>query len=663
MNKRNIMIIISILAFIVIIGGISYSYFVYNKDIGNVSVTTGEISIDLSDISGNKTLTSVIPLSDYSGKSSSDYFDFTVNSTVDTEKIYYEVYLLPKTGNTLDTSYLKTYLTDQEDNEIKGVKLYDSLPEGEVEDGKVIYKGVVDLNNNKTTKNESKDFRLRLWLDESYTEQTAKTFEFDIYLYAKNVPEDFEIYGTSMVRKAIIAKQNAETNSCNPIWVDNNGTASNTSDDITYFSGTNNCVDMNYVWYSGKLWRITAIYPDGAMKLVTENNITSIVFNASGQVNFYTNANTTSYMYQWLNEDFYDTLYNTNNVIDTSKQWNVTMPSNTNVSTKPQETNMVTANVGLLNNYEFYNSYRCISSATCSGSSYSTGYLNIGYDWWLLNLYDSSDIWSVQNYGNGSGYSTTYAYGSRPSIYVKSGLEFTGNGTKQSPYKIVGDKDTGKANELVNTRMSGEYVKLQSGNNEQLFRIIGVEDNKTKIIAMDYVDNKATKKFAVGSSNGNGTIYGAGQTATQGVDTWYNYLTGTYEPYLETTYGPLFDSSTYYMGQVGSGQSYKLGICSSASGLTKSCTKTSRVGTFNIGLPRYGEMFATQQSGGYSNSINMWLINRFSESYVWNVSNNGSSSNSSPTNTRGARPTVHLKSTVKILSGSGTETDPYVVGL
>jgi hypothetical protein len=227
----------------------------------------------------------------------------------------------------------------------------------------------------------------------------------------------------------------------------------------------------------------------------------------------------------------------------------------------------------------------------------------------------------------------------------------------------VGDKDTGVANELVNTRISGEYVKLKNGNNEQLFRIIEVEDNKTKIIAMDYADNKATKKFAVGNTSGDGTIYGTGQTATQGGDTWYNYLTSTYEPNLETTYGPLFDSSTYYMGEVGSGQSYKLGICSSSTGLTKTCTKTSQVGTFNIGLPRYGEMFATQQSGGYSNSTAMWLINRYSASNVWYVNSSGYGVNANPTNTYGARPTVHLKSTVKILSGSGTETDPYVVGL
>ena len=57
------------------------------------------------------------------------------------------------------------------------------------------------------TKNESKDFRLRLWLDESYTEQTAKTFEFDIYLYAKNVPEDFMVGGAGLLKNAINVKE------------------------------------------------------------------------------------------------------------------------------------------------------------------------------------------------------------------------------------------------------------------------------------------------------------------------------------------------------------------------------------------------------------------------------------------------------------------------
>ncbi len=656
MNRRNLLIIISVLLFIALVGGISYSYFVYNKDVGIVSLETGDISINLSDVSGNQTLSNVIPQSDTIGKASANYFDFTVDATVDSEKIYYEIYILPKTGNTLDTSYLKTYLTDQNDVEIKGVRLYDSLSEGEVEDGKVIYKDVVELNNNYTSKTETKDFRLRLWLDDSYNEQTSKTFEFDVYVYGKNVPEDFAIDGASMVKNAISAKE-AQGGTCGDITYEEDG--------ITYLSGTNDCVDMNYVWYSGKLWRITAIYPDGAMKLVTENNITSITFNVStfnaSGIDFYTNANDTSYVYQWLNEDFYDTLYNPTNFIDTTKQWNATnsnASSNSNISTKLSETTMVTDNVGLLNSYDYYNSYRKLGS-------YSNGYLNIGYYWWLLNPYNGSYVWNVSSDGLGYKINPYYARGIRPSIYLKPGVEFIGTGTKQSPYKVVGDKDVGLTNDLINTRLSGEYVKLVNSNNSgqyQLFRIISVEDNKTKIIAMDYADNKASRQFAVGNSSGDGLIYGSGQTSTIGENTWYNYLTGTYYPSLVTIYGQLFDSSTYYMGQVGDRDSYKLGICQNVNSNTKNCTKTNQIGTFNIGLPRYGEMFATLQDSVQSLNNSMWFITPYSSAFLWTIDYYGVDYNE-PTSTFGARPTVHLKSTVKIISGTGTETDPYVVGL
>lgn len=191
MNRRNIIIIISILAFIVIVGGVSYSYFIYNKDVGDINLDTGSISINLSNVSGNQTLTNVIPLSDNEGKTTSDYFDFTVTGTVDTERIYYEVYLLPKENNTIDTSYIKTYLTDQSNNEISQIFLYDDLANSEKEDAKAIYRGVIETNANGTTQNYSKAFRLRIWLDESYEELQSKTFEFDIYLYAKNVDDNF----------------------------------------------------------------------------------------------------------------------------------------------------------------------------------------------------------------------------------------------------------------------------------------------------------------------------------------------------------------------------------------------------------------------------------------------------------------------------------------
>ena len=77
---------------------------------------------------------------------------------------------------------------------------------------------------------------------------------------------------------------------------------------------------MNYVWYLGKLWRITAIYPDGTMRLVTEDNITSIYWGSNTEYDG-------SWIYQWLNEDFYDTLYNANNIIENGT-WNYSTDEN-----------------------------------------------------------------------------------------------------------------------------------------------------------------------------------------------------------------------------------------------------------------------------------------------------------------------------------------------
>jgi hypothetical protein len=193
MNKRNIILIISILAFIVIIGGVSYSYFVYSKKVGDISLNTGDISINLSGVNGNQTLSNVVPLSDFDGKNGSSYFDFTVNATVDTERIYYEVYILPDSSSTLNIDYLKTYLTDQTNVQIEDAKLYNNLSFSEIENGRVVYKGIIETNQDKSVRTETKDFRLRMWIDEDYTEITSKTFDFDIYLYAKNVSDDYQI--------------------------------------------------------------------------------------------------------------------------------------------------------------------------------------------------------------------------------------------------------------------------------------------------------------------------------------------------------------------------------------------------------------------------------------------------------------------------------------
>lgn len=189
--KTKIIIVVSTIIFIFIAAGVSYGYFIYNKDLATISLTAGSISINLSNINGNLNLIDVIPKSNDEGISSDDYLDFTINATVDTDKIYYEVYILPESGNTLNTAYLKTYLTDQANNVIGSISSYNTLTNSEVEGGKVVYHGIVNLNNDHSPRSETKNLRLRLWLDENYPGMASKTFAFNLYLHAKNVDENY----------------------------------------------------------------------------------------------------------------------------------------------------------------------------------------------------------------------------------------------------------------------------------------------------------------------------------------------------------------------------------------------------------------------------------------------------------------------------------------
>ena len=670
--------VLGVLIVVFALFGSTYAFFNYYKeDTRQADIVAGEAYVRVVENNLSLSLTNQYPRTNEEARRRTDnYIDFNLvgKNTSLTKVLGYKFTLSHGTTDNNRTRISDDYILfdlaelDGSNNEtllLSGVSLSDF--------NSANISGFY-VPTNQTVQLE-RHYRIRAWISEEVT-ISDNPEENAIYTQAQyaNLYANFTMHvssqdrvlniGSEAVMKAVNNK--IDNNVCNPIWVDDNGTANDETDDITYFSGTNDCVDMNYVWYSGKLWRITAIYPDGAMKMVTENNITTIAFNELRPVNFYTDANTTSYMYQWLNEEFYSTLYNANEFIDTTKRWNATSSnasSSSDISNTLSETTMISSNVGLINSYEFYCSYRNLENS-------SDSYLVTGYYWMLLNPYNEYRIWIISEKGLIQNYYPARPYGTRPAVYLKPGVEFEGNGTSISPFRIVGDKASGSVNQGINTRLSGEYVKLKNGNNEQLFRIIGIEDNKTKIIAMDYADNKARRKFATSDGAAN-ALWGSGTTT--GENTWYTYLNATTTGYFDTlknTYGELFDSGLYYLGTAGF--NYKLSVCvNTTSGNTKVCNKTTQTlpnstdtSPVYIGLPRYGEMFAAQQSGGFSNSIDMWLMNPYDTTLVWAVYKNGYAYNGdSPTDNNGVRPTVYLKPTVIIKSGSGTQDDPYVVGL
>lgn len=669
-NKKQMFIIIGLFALILLLGGFTYAWFSYRGETSVQQMIAGDMYVKLTEGTGEIEVSNVFPETAEEARERNDnYLTFNVvGKNTSNKPVYYEIIIDHGTAKASPKErYYDTDLRfdlveiDNNGNEISYLLSdvgFDTLVSKRI---------FVDTIDPGTEDDLVRHYKLRVWVSEdviisdtesnrNYTTEEYPNRYATIKVIVSGDLTEKGMVGNHALKKAISAKEADTSVQCSNITYEEDG--------IIYLSGTNDCVDMNYVWYSGKLWRITAIYPDGAMKLITQNNMTNIAFNENGASEFYTSDNNTSYMYKWLNEEFYNTMYNVQDIIDTSKKWNITMPSNTTISTKLTEANMINSNVGLLNSYEYYNSYRCIESMeTCSGSSGSTGYLNNDYHWWLINKYSSTSVWIVDNYGEGGNSGDLVnSYSVRPSIIIKKSIRFSGDGTINNPYKMVEDKTKGQVNDRINDRLSGEYVKLKNGNTEQLFRIVSVDNSKTKIVATDYADNKALKKYATNSNDG---LWGSGTTTDSG--TWYSYLNDSTNGYLKNlkdNYGELFDSGIYYLGA--NGYNYKLVVCANtASGNTRVCDKTSDKGTFDIGILRYGEMFAAQQ-GDSSNALNMWLINRNASSgvfTVWNVMNLGMAFYNSASGTRAVYPTVHLKENVIIKSGSGTENDPYVVGL
>ena len=625
-NKQRKILIIAIFCVITLFISTSYALLTNFDKTDNVVVfQTGNLNMSVNNTEGLINLNNKLPESDTDGLANATPIVLTLTNTGTMLIQGFDVKLVSENSttnvSTLSEDYIKYAISLDNGNTYQTPSILSS-------NDNIIYSGY------NLAVDASVTIYLKVWIDENAGNNAInKTFygsiQVDLYQQA-DVPFSEQI-------KADIMANN--TGSCET-YIEEDG--------ITYISGTKDCIDFNYVWYSGKLWRITAIYPDGTMKMITDDVITTIQYGSN--VNFYTDPSNSSYMYQWLNEDFLDTLYNYENIIVTDASWNATRTSVVNI--KPIETTIVTAAVGLLNSYEYYKSYQ--------NTSYRNGYLNLGYYWWLLNPYSSSNVWIVNHNDyarNLPPSSYTRGLGARPSINLQSGITINGGtGTSDDPYTISGDKETVTAGTtLLNTRQSGEYVNFDG----ELYRIVGIENNTTKLNKMDYVrdsDNTViTKNFS------SSTTFGSGNSDTY----WDYYLNNTWYNSISATYKNMLVEGTYYLGKISSNSSYKAAICATTNNTvtTTDCEKTSSTWTGYVGLPRYGEMFASQQGSGYSSSSDMRLITPYS-SYVWLVGDDGYADYLTPSGaTRGARPSINLQSSVKITSGLGTKSSPYEISL
>ena len=113
------------------------------------------------------------------------------------------------------------------------------------------------------------------------------------------------------------------------------------------------------------------------------------------------------------------------------------------------------------------------------------------------------------------------------------------------------------------------------------------------------------------------------------------------------------DNTTWYLGTVGSGTSYKLAkyTDTNMSGYAKSTNA-------KVGLLRLGELMSGQFDRNGNNTSYLTLT-PYGSNLVLTVSNYGNAFYITSSFADGVRPSINLKSNVQIINGDGTLNSPF----
>ena len=356
-----------------------------------------------------------------------------------------------------------------------------------------------------------------------------------------------------------------------------------------------NDADNNYVIYSNILWRVVKINNDNSIKLISNDNLSYLAFD--NEISDFSS----SYVNRWLNTDMLtnqiDKNYLTNDKICID---NITK---TNTTKCEQYNNDY--NFGLLS---------LIDYAIAGGED---SYLN-NEKFFYLSSINNNEVWYVNSRGKLNSSTGEKLYGIRPTITIKSNVNYTeGDGSQKNPYIIKTEN------------VFGSYVKF----NDNLWQIYEIDDNIVKLSLTNYLKTNDTDLEHIYSYK---TYYHN--------DTDYNSLAF----YLNQTYINKFNNQETILTT-----SWANGILDTNYDY-KNCLETTvetKIATLSI-----GNIILNDSLSDYF----LMSGNENNKNIVYKVKENGSIDEINVDEEAKVIPTIAI-SKDKLSKGKGTKNDPYEV--
>ena len=476
-KKASIIIIFVLIVISILLVG---SYALYNTSLltGNNSLSTGKVKMSYSESNEIK-LNNVVPTSDKKGISSTDYFEFKVNTYIKTNKqmtMNYNIVLEPLD---VDSSYIKfsdsdikVYLTKVDNNTetlVKGPIIIDEL-------NQYVLKSQEETFNKNDTE-RSTTYRLRAWLDYNFdaSKINEKTYSYKFRVNVNNeaapVKEDYALtfakskFGTDGLEKITHTIDNT-------LQVD-----SKFATEYRYRGGDS--VVNNYVTFNNEVWRIIGIIPTEDTDGNVENRIKIIRDTSIGNKKWNETQDTTTNSYNnwvtgtlntYLNNDYYNTLSSdAKNMIGTAKyylggydmsdeaftsdiMWQYERKNEANrtgyyYGTNPIMQNNTNKKISIMyvSDYGYGASKECTnnlydydSSANCITTN---NWLDKSEDTWLLPQNSGNSDYAFSVYSGGfvdNGDNASYdEYAVRPVLSLSSNVKILGgSGTSSDPYQL-----------------------------------------------------------------------------------------------------------------------------------------------------------------------------------------------------------------------------------